>query len=93
MNPRRAGYILTKPLHESQTKISNDETGLKIALKLIPNPELLQVLLSFGSDLKVLAPASLLEKILQEAQAVAAGYTAFQRMEPVIKDADTPLHL
>lgn len=57
--PETAPYILTKPIHGSQRKIHTDENGLTIQLKLIPNFELVQTVLSFGDRVKVLAPDTL----------------------------------
>lgn len=74
--PHRAGYVLTKPLHGSQKKITHDETGLVLSLELIINPEFLQLLFSFGSDVKVLTPESLQEKVLEESKKMQAHYTA-----------------
>jgi len=62
-SPGQAPYILTKPIHGSQRKISHDETGLVIALKLIPNHELEQLILSFGENTEVLQPQKLRERI------------------------------
>lgn len=59
----QAPYILTKPIHGSQRKISHDEAGLIVALKLIPNYELEQLILSFGENAEVLHPMELRERI------------------------------
>jgi len=53
-SPALAPYIKTQHLHHSQKTVSDDESGLVISLRLIPNPELTQLLLSYGSDVKVL---------------------------------------
>ena len=55
----RAGYILTKPLHESQHARQNEDGSLMVRLRLMINPELIALLLSFGDSLIVLAPDSL----------------------------------
>jgi len=52
----QAPYIQTKPLHGSQRKVSLDETGLVVSIKVIPNHELEQLLLSFGENVEVLSP-------------------------------------
>lgn len=58
-------YTLSKPLHKSQTMIGKNEDGSAvIAIKVIPNFELEQLLLSFGERFEILSPASLREKIL-----------------------------
>lgn len=57
-------YTLSKPLHKSQTVINkNDDGSAVIAIKVIPNFELEQLLLSFGERFEVLSPPSLRNKI------------------------------
>ena len=62
-NPSLAPYILTKPLHGSQRKIQQAETGLTVQLEVIPNYELEQLILSYGESVRVLGPVSFREKI------------------------------
>ena len=57
----RLPYVLSKPLHLSQ-KIKDREQGI-VEITVIPNRELEARLLSFGSDVEVLAPASLRNQI------------------------------
>lgn len=52
----RLKYVLTKPLHGTQKPDKSDKTGQSITIEVIPNPELYQTLLSFGSDVEVLSP-------------------------------------
>lgn len=57
-------YTLSKPLHKSQTLIEEYEDGSAIiAIKVIPNFELEQLLLSFGERFEIQDPPSLREKI------------------------------
>jgi len=56
-------YIQTKPLHESQHRISADAESVIIGLKVCINYELEQLLLSFGEGIQVLSPSSLRDKI------------------------------
>jgi predicted DNA-binding transcriptional regulator YafY len=61
-NDKRGKYVETKPLHESQrNKWTNN--GFLVTLKLIPNLELEEVILSYGEDVEVLNPKDLREKI------------------------------
>ncbi len=53
----RINYVLTKPLHGTQKVDKTDESGLTILMEVIPNPELFQLLLSFGADVEVVSPA------------------------------------
>ena len=62
--PNRLPYVLSKPLHSSQ-KIENRREGI-ISINVIPNKELVSELIWFGSDVEVLAPDSLREKIKQK---------------------------
>lgn len=53
-------YTLSKPLHKSQSVIKKNEDGSAIiAIEVIPNFELEQLLLSFGEHIEVLTPSSL----------------------------------
>ncbi|MCB0528334.1 MAG: WYL domain-containing protein [Saprospiraceae bacterium] len=56
-------YILTKPLHGSQKRVFENEEGLVISLKVIPNFELEQLILSHGEKIQVLSPEIFREKI------------------------------
>jgi predicted DNA-binding transcriptional regulator YafY len=56
-HPRIAGYLITKPLHDSQAIVRQDETGTVFSLQVITNFELLAELLRYGNDLEVLSPA------------------------------------
>lgn len=61
----QAPYVQTQHLHHSQKTVREDEHGLIISLKLIPNPELTQLVLSYGAEVKVIKPESLKEVIQQ----------------------------
>lgn len=56
-HPSIAGYLITKPLHDSQAIVRQDETGTVFSLQVITNFELLAELLRYGKDLEVLSPA------------------------------------
>lgn len=58
-------YTLSKPLHKSQSVIENlDDGSTIIMIKVIPNFELMQLLLSFGERIKIISPDHLREEIL-----------------------------
>ncbi len=63
---KRINYVLTKPLHGTQKQDKMDETGLTVKIKVIPNPELYQLLLSFGEDVEVLSPPEVRERIKEK---------------------------
>lgn len=67
--PNRLPYVLSKPMHESQRH--TEEDGDCIRLRLIPNKEFYQKVLSFGKDVEVVAPQSVrdeIKKIITEMQ-------------------------
>ena len=53
---KRINYVLTKPLHGTQKPDKSDASGLTIKIQVIPNPELYQLILSFGEDVEVISP-------------------------------------
>jgi len=61
--PQQSPYIESQPLHHSQKLLSNDEKGLHIQLKVYITHELIMSILSYGADVKVLAPKKLVNDI------------------------------
>ncbi|MBD3724280.1 MAG: WYL domain-containing protein [Flavobacteriaceae bacterium] len=51
-------YILTKPLHGSQKKTVTKSDGTIIEIEVIPNIELIQLILSYGDGIEVISPES-----------------------------------
>lgn len=62
-NKEQAPYILTKPLHSSQKLLEEDGNEIVISLKIVPNFELEQLILSYGERVKVLEPEFLAIRI------------------------------
>ena len=62
-SPAQGNYIKTQHLHDSQQILNDTPHGLTISLQLIPNYELLQTLLAFGPEVKVLEPLTLREDL------------------------------
>jgi predicted DNA-binding transcriptional regulator YafY len=58
-----APYILTKPLHHTQTVLKQDENSIIIRIDVVPNFELEREILGFGECMKVLAPRFLVSRI------------------------------
>ncbi|GGH14810.1 WYL domain-containing protein [Sphingobacterium alkalisoli] len=73
-SPAAAPYVISKPLHGSLRKISNNETGLIIEIEVIPNFELETLILSYGEQTKVLSPESFRNKIKHRADAMMKNY-------------------
>lgn len=64
VNVEQLPYLLTKPLHHTQEVCEFLQDGNAIiSIKVIPNFELIQQLLSFGERIIVLHPEDLREKI------------------------------
>lgn len=68
----RFPYILTKPLHKSQEVV--DEDNRIVRLRVYPNKELESQILQYGSDVEVLYPQVLREKIMQKIAEMYAKY-------------------
>jgi predicted DNA-binding transcriptional regulator YafY len=62
-SPSQGNYIKTQHLHETQEIIIDDQYGLVVTLNLVPNYELMQMLLGFGPEVKVLEPVTLHEEM------------------------------
>jgi predicted DNA-binding transcriptional regulator YafY len=71
-----ARYVKALPLHISQQLLHEDAHGATFALHVAITPDLVARLLSFGSALRVLAPAHLRQSICQDLAAALAYYTA-----------------
>lgn len=71
-------YIETRPLHSSQRLVSKDDDYMVFKLRLKPTFDFFQELLSYGSDMEVLAPASLREQMAQCVRAMANIYCPAQ---------------
>lgn len=62
-SPTVAPYLTTQHVHHTQRTLREDDEGLVIGLRLIPNPELQQLILSYGADVRVLKPLTLKKQI------------------------------
>lgn len=70
------GYVITKPLHESQSikPKKMDDGRWEIRLKVQDNYELRALLRSFGEGIEVIRPASLREEMRESAERTALLY-------------------
>lgn len=65
-SPKEGHYIKSQPIHKSQKIIQDHpENGLLLEYKLIVNYEFIGIILSYGSDVKVMEPISLANKIVE----------------------------
>ncbi|SCX78936.1 helix-turn-helix transcriptional regulator [Flavobacterium caeni] len=72
---QNAPYVLTKPLHHSQTLLKQDENGIIIRIDVVLNFELEKEILGFGECVKVLGPRQLVGWIKKRTAKAAAQYT------------------
>jgi predicted DNA-binding transcriptional regulator YafY len=59
----QAEYLKTQYLHSSQEILKEDNKEVIIKLRLVPNYELVSKILSYGKEVKVLAPESLRKQV------------------------------
>lgn len=69
---KRFLYVVTKPLHASQRIVSKEDGIVSIRVK--PNKELYQTLLSFGGDVKVLEPTEVASQMKEEIERMRNCY-------------------
>ena len=71
---KRFNYIRTKPIHLSQRIIEEAEGYAIISINVKVNKELESLILSFGDDMEVVAPASFRDRIAEKIQAMNKKY-------------------
>ena len=74
VHKKHAPYVLTKPLHPSQTLLKEDEKGIIIRIDVVLNFELEKEILSFGEFMKVLGPRLLASRIKRRLQGGVKQY-------------------
>ena len=62
--PLAGKYVKTQPLHPTQKILIENEKEFKIKIQVLITNELLMTLLSYGSDVKVNAPAELADMVV-----------------------------
>lgn len=71
---KRFNYIRTKPLHLSQRIIEEAEGYAIISINVKVNKELESLILSFGDDMEIIAPASFRDRVAEKIQAMNLKY-------------------
>jgi predicted DNA-binding transcriptional regulator YafY len=66
INAQHAPYVITKPIHKSQTILKTDETCTIISLQLVTNFELEREIIGFGENMEVLSPRLLRKRIISK---------------------------
>lgn len=72
---KRFNYIRTKPLHLSQRIIEESEVYAIISINVKVNKELESLILSFGDDMEVIAPASFRDRIAEKIKVMNQLYS------------------
>ncbi len=73
-DPNQSNYLLSQPLHHSQEVLKNTDDEFTISVEVVINYELSEKLKSYGSQLKVIEPASLVKEMKEEALALVKLY-------------------
>jgi predicted DNA-binding transcriptional regulator YafY len=67
-----AEYLNTKPIHGSQHLLERTEEGMTFEMKLIPNEEFMQQLLTYAHNCHIERPESLRKVVYERAMAILA---------------------
>lgn len=73
-NPFQGKYIKTLPLHESQTILKDNDEELRVKLTLFVTHDFFMELLSFGENVKVIQPDSLIADVKESCSRVLCLY-------------------
>lgn len=79
INKQNAPYVITKPLHHSQTVLKEDEKGAIIRIDVVLNFELEREILGFGESMKVLGPRNLANRIRKRLSKASEQYAALDQ--------------
>ena len=74
VGPLMKPYVLTKPLHPSQTVLKEVDGSAILQIEVVPNFELEREILGFGPGVKVLGPRLLVKRIAAALRSAAALY-------------------
>lgn len=75
VDKEQAPYVMTKPIHSSQQLICEDAAGIEISIQVVLNKELEREILGFGENMKVLSPATLVERMRKRFETAAEAYS------------------
>lgn len=67
-------YLLSQPIHPTQKRIKEKKKSDLFEIEVLITPELIMLLLSHGSKLKVLSPNDLIEQVKNEIEASLSNY-------------------
>ena len=73
-NKETAQYIITQPIHESQKILEETDDFVTFWFKVHPTVELIQVILGWGNEVKVIKPLDLKNNIIEVNKNVLSKY-------------------
>lgn len=73
-NSSFANYIKTKPISPFQKQKTLEDGSLEVRLKLLPNKELFALLLGYGSEVTIIKPPQIIDRIKCEYKKALAFY-------------------
>jgi len=73
-NKEAAQYFVTQPIHESQKILEENGETVTFSLKVHPTVELIQIILGWGSEVRVVEPSTLKDKIIEVAEQIISNY-------------------
>ncbi len=74
-NPLQGKYIKTLPIHESQVVLIDNEQELRIKIMLYLTHDFFMEILSFGDNVKIIEPPSLITKISETSKRIIKLYS------------------
>jgi predicted DNA-binding transcriptional regulator YafY len=73
-DPVPGKYLLTQPIHASQTLLNQSKNEIRIGLEVLITHELVSLILSYGSGVRVIKPTKLSRQIESIAREIADRY-------------------
>lgn len=73
-DPFQGNYIKSYPLHESQSVIIDNEEELRISLFLTVTEDLVMEILSYGANVLVISPTSLIDEVMRHQENALKQY-------------------
>lgn len=73
--PEVRNLVYETPIHKTQTVVSNNNNGVRIALQLVPDEELISKLLSYSGQVEIVSPDKLRIEFAKQLHKMLAAYT------------------
>ena len=74
VNASRLPYLITNPIHRSQTICKRNHAGAILSIHVIPTPELIMRFLSFGDDVRIITSCQLRRDLLKKCRRIVRMY-------------------